>query len=151
MVIGEGPERARLERLAGPSVRFLGWQPDEVIRDHYRRCRALLFPGEEDFGIVPIEALACEAPVIALARGGAAETVDTRWAGPIPTPPRGPPRALDAWEADGRPHDPPPPGAGPRRFALPIFRRRLLGYLAEVAQNPGPTRAIPTPHLPLVP
>ena len=66
VLIGSGPERARLERLAGPSVRFLGWQPDEVIRDHYRRCRALLFPGEEDFGIVPIEALGCEAPVIAL-------------------------------------------------------------------------------------
>ena len=61
VVIGEGPERARLEAMAGPSVRFLGWQPDEVIRDHYRRCRALLFPGEEDFGIVPVEALACGA------------------------------------------------------------------------------------------
>ncbi|MBV8313533.1 MAG: glycosyltransferase, partial [Planctomycetaceae bacterium] len=47
VVIGAGPERARLERLAGPGVRFLGWQPDAVIRDHYRRCRALLFPGEE--------------------------------------------------------------------------------------------------------
>ena len=46
------------------------------MRSHYRSCRALLFPGEEDFGIVPIEALACGAPVIALGRGGAAETVD---------------------------------------------------------------------------
>ena len=62
IVIGEGPERAQLEAMAGPTVRFLGWQPDEVIRDHYRRCRALLFPGEEDFGIVPVEALACGAP-----------------------------------------------------------------------------------------
>ena len=76
VVIGKGPERARLEAMAGPTVRFLGWQPDEVIRDHYRRCRALLFPGEEDFGIVPVEAMACGAPVIALGRGGAAETVD---------------------------------------------------------------------------
>ena len=76
VVIGAGPERARLESLAGPTVSFLGWQPDDVIRDHYRRCRALLFPGEEDFGIVPVEAMACGAPVIALGRGGAAETVD---------------------------------------------------------------------------
>jgi hypothetical protein len=45
--------------MAGPNVAFLGWQPDEVIRDHFRRCRALLFPGEEDFGIVPVEANAC--------------------------------------------------------------------------------------------
>ena len=52
-VIGEGPGRARLESIAGPSVQFLGWQPDDVIRNHYRRCRALIFPGEEDFGIVP--------------------------------------------------------------------------------------------------
>src|SRR3954447_10926148 len=76
VVIGEGPERAHLQRVAGPSVRFLGWQPDEVIRAHYRRCKALLFPGEEDFGIVPVEALACGAPALALGRGGAAETVD---------------------------------------------------------------------------
>ena len=76
IVIGEGPERARLEAMAGTTVRFLGWQRDEVIGDYYRSCRALLFPGEEDFGIVPIEALACGAPVIALGRGGVAETVD---------------------------------------------------------------------------
>ena len=48
--------RADCETLAGPTVHFLGWQPDDVIRDHLRRCRALLFPGEEDFGIVPVEA-----------------------------------------------------------------------------------------------
>src|SRR5262249_48455259 len=53
----------------------LGWQPDRVIRDHLRRCRALLFPGEEDFGIVPLEAQACGTPVIAYGCGGATETV----------------------------------------------------------------------------
>jgi glycosyltransferase involved in cell wall biosynthesis len=75
LVIGSGQDEKRLRALAGPTVRFLGWQPDEVIRDHYRRCRALLFPGEEDFGIVPLEAHACGAPVIAFGRGGATETV----------------------------------------------------------------------------
>jgi glycosyltransferase involved in cell wall biosynthesis len=75
VVIGNGQDEARLRRLAGPTVQFLGWQPDEVIRDHFRRCRALLFPGEEDFGIVPVEAMACGAPVIAFGRGGATETV----------------------------------------------------------------------------
>jgi glycosyltransferase involved in cell wall biosynthesis len=75
VIIGAGPERRKLERCARSSATSLGWQPNEVIRDHLRRCRALLFPGHEDFGIVPVEAQACGAPVIALARGGATETI----------------------------------------------------------------------------
>jgi glycosyltransferase involved in cell wall biosynthesis len=75
LLIGNGQDEARLRALAGPTIHFLGWQPDAVIRDHLRRCRALLFPGEEDFGIVPVEAQACGAPVIAFGRGGATETV----------------------------------------------------------------------------
>jgi glycosyltransferase involved in cell wall biosynthesis len=75
VVIGDGPQAVRLRAMAGPTVSLLGWQSDETIRDHYRRCRALLFPGVEDFGIVPLEAQACGAPVIALAAGGATETV----------------------------------------------------------------------------
>jgi len=75
LVIGSGPDARRLKKLAGPSVSFLGWQSDEEIRKHYQHCSALLFPGEEDFGIVPVEAQACGTPVIALARGGATETV----------------------------------------------------------------------------
>jgi glycosyltransferase involved in cell wall biosynthesis len=56
-----------------------------VIRDHYRRCRALLFPGAEDFGIVPVEAMACGAPVVAYGRGGATETVAPPGSGREPT------------------------------------------------------------------
>lgn len=77
VVIGQGPERDRLQAIADENVRFLGHCSDEVLRDHMRRCRALLFPGDEDFGILPIEALACATPVIALALGGVAETVDS--------------------------------------------------------------------------
>lgn len=75
IVVGAGPEAARLRRLADRHVTLLGWQSDEVIRDHLRRCRALLFPGQEDFGIVPVEAQACGTPVIAYGRGGATETI----------------------------------------------------------------------------
>ena len=75
VVIGNGQDEQRLHKTAAANVRFLGWQSDEVIRDHLRRCRALLFPGEEDFGIVPVEAMACGAPVIAFGRGGVTETV----------------------------------------------------------------------------
>ena len=75
VVIGDGPDRKKLEKLAKKNIVFLGWQPDSVLRDHYRRSRALIFPGEEDFGIVPVEAQACGCPVIAYGRGGALETV----------------------------------------------------------------------------
>jgi glycosyltransferase involved in cell wall biosynthesis len=75
VVIGSGAELARLRRMAGPSVTFLGAQADEVVRNHYRRCRAFLFPGEEDIGLTPIEAQASGRPVIAYAKGGALETV----------------------------------------------------------------------------
>ena len=74
-IVGDGPDRDRLQRLSGPDVTFLGALPDEQLRDEYQRARALIMPGEEDFGIVPVEAQACGRPVVALARGGALETV----------------------------------------------------------------------------
>jgi glycosyltransferase involved in cell wall biosynthesis len=74
-VIGTGSELARLRRRAGPTVRFLGWQPDEVVREAVARCRAFLFPGEEEFGIAPLEATAAGRPVIAYGRGALTETV----------------------------------------------------------------------------
>jgi glycosyltransferase involved in cell wall biosynthesis len=75
VVIGAGQDEKRLRGLAGPTVQLLGWQSDDAIRDQLRRCRALLFPGEEDFGIVPVEAQACGTPVIAYGRGGILDTV----------------------------------------------------------------------------
>jgi glycosyltransferase involved in cell wall biosynthesis len=74
-IVGDGPDRARLERVAGPDVQFLGRLSDEQVRDEYRRALAVILPGEEDFGIVPVEAQACGCPVVALGRGGALETV----------------------------------------------------------------------------
>jgi glycosyltransferase involved in cell wall biosynthesis len=74
-VVGDGPDRARLERLAGPGIEFLGRLSDDGIRDEYRHALAVILPGEEDFGIVPVEAQACGRPVVALGRGGALETV----------------------------------------------------------------------------
>ncbi len=74
-IVGVGSEMGRLRRLAGPSVEWLGWRSDEDIRTLYRGCRCLVFPGEEDFGIVPVEAQACGRPVVAYGRGGACESV----------------------------------------------------------------------------
>jgi glycosyltransferase involved in cell wall biosynthesis len=75
LVVGSGPEAARLAALAAPTVEFLGWRSDAEVARLYRDCRAVLFPGCEDFGIVPLEAMAAGRPVIALAAGGALETV----------------------------------------------------------------------------
>lgn len=75
VVIGTGPEMKNLTPLASATISFLGWQSSAVVRDHFERCRALLFPGIEDFGITPCEAQAAGAPVIAFAMGGALETV----------------------------------------------------------------------------
>jgi glycosyltransferase involved in cell wall biosynthesis len=150
-IIGEGPERARLEALAGPSVRFMGWQSDEVIRDQLRHCRALLFPGEEDFGIVPIEALACGAPVIALARGGVAETVDKVVGRTYNQPTSdGLLDAINIWEAQGCPHDPIEARLRSEALSLPLFRERILKFLTEVVPVDVRHHSIPpAPHLKL--
>ncbi len=75
VVIGGGEMLGEIRRLAGPTVTILGSQPFDVLKRHYARCRALVFPGEEDFGMVPVEAMASGRPVIAFGRGGATETV----------------------------------------------------------------------------
>ncbi len=75
VIIGEGPERKRLEEIAGPTVQFLGRVSDEMVRKHLSGCRALIFPGEEDFGLVPVEAQGHGRPVIAYGSGGALETI----------------------------------------------------------------------------
>jgi glycosyltransferase involved in cell wall biosynthesis len=85
-IVGDGEKFERLRSLAGPTIKFLGHLPDQELRENYARCRALLFPGEEDFGIVPVEAQSFGRPVIAFGRGGALETV----VGGFATDPRAP-------------------------------------------------------------
>jgi glycosyltransferase involved in cell wall biosynthesis len=142
VVIGTGQDERRLRALAGPTVHFLGWQPNEVLRQHLQQCKALLFPGEEDFGIVPVEAQACGAPVLAFGKGGAAETV---------IPPEGPGEptgmwfaeqsaealvhALERFETMGNDFAP----AAARRQALRFNQRRfaeeIFSYLAVVTRT----------------
>jgi len=75
-IVGEGDQYSRLRQMAGPTITFCGSLSDDAVREQYAHCRALLFPGEEDFGIVPVEAMSFGRPVIAYGRGGATETVD---------------------------------------------------------------------------
>jgi glycosyltransferase involved in cell wall biosynthesis len=75
VVIGDGPDAAKIRAKAGPNVRLLGRQPLPVLRDHLQRAKAFVFAAEEDFGIAPLEAQACGTPVLAYAKGGVRETV----------------------------------------------------------------------------
>jgi glycosyltransferase involved in cell wall biosynthesis len=138
VVIGSGQHAARLKAVAGPTVRFLGWQPDEVVREHYRRARAVLFPAEEDFGIVPVEAQACGCPVIAFGRGGATETVRPL-GGPDPTgvffPEQTTDAVIDAIERFERSADRFDPRAARRQavqFRRPRYEAELFGFVESV-------------------
>jgi glycosyltransferase involved in cell wall biosynthesis len=75
LVVGSGPEMEKLKETAKKNIEFLGWQSDESLVKLYAGCRALIFPGVEDFGIVPLEAMASGKPVVAFGKGGALETV----------------------------------------------------------------------------
>jgi glycosyltransferase involved in cell wall biosynthesis len=148
VVIGSGQDAAKLRSAAGPTTRFLGWQPDEVIRDHLRRAKALLFPGEEDFGIVPLEAQACGCPVLAFGRGGATETVRGLGDGPDPTgvffTEQTAESVIDAAERFEREADRFDPRAAQRQavlFRKERFEAELFSYLNRVvAGEPGGVR-----------
>lgn len=75
VVIGDGPDLMKLRKMAGPNVQVMGWQPNDVMKDHMERAKAFVFAGEEDFGIILLEAQASGTPVIAYGKGGALETV----------------------------------------------------------------------------
>ena len=124
-IAGFGPERARLAERAGETVTFLDTPTDEVLRDLYRAAEAVLMPGEEDFGIVPLEAQACGAPVVALGRGGATETVRDGETGVLYGAP-GPAGLLLALDRlTGLALDPGAAARNAARFSRDVFRDRF--------------------------
>ncbi|MDP1028788.1 glycosyltransferase [Sphingomonas sp. KR1UV-12] len=149
VVIGDGEEMARLKRHAGAHVTFLGRAPAAVLRDHMARARALLFPGEEDFGLVPVEMQASGRPVVALARGGALETVVDGETGLLYTDDSaaGLADAILAFEASGlEARCTPACLANAARFTPQAFRAGMARVLAEHGiALPAP---VATPALP---
>ena len=142
VVIGEGERLASMRQLAGPTVTVLGAQPYSVLRDHFSRCRALLFPGEEDFGMVPVEAMASGKPVIALGKGGALDTVVDGVTGVLfrRSTPESLIAAIERFEAAEHEFDPAHIMAHARSFDRPIFKRRMRAVIdACLAENtPAP-------------
>ena len=131
VVAGDGRVREECERLAGPETTFLGRVDDQTQRDLYRRCTALLMPGVEDFGIVPVEAMACGAPVLAVNAGGALDSVVPGVSGEIvDSAGRSPSEAVEVWAAALTGFDPGSfaPGvvrAHAERFSAQAFRTAM--------------------------
>lgn len=133
-IAGDGPEYRRLRSLAAPNVEFLGRVGDAELRELFARCRAFLLPGEEDFGITAVEALASGKPVIALGRGGVLETVPSS-GGFFYQEPSGDAiaRAIDSFETQERQIDPTALQAWARRFSEAEFAHKMRGFLEMAA------------------
>jgi glycosyltransferase involved in cell wall biosynthesis len=135
VVIGDGPELALARRLATPNIEILGYQDDEALREKMRRARAFVFAAEEDFGIMPVEAQACGAPVIAYGRGGSLETV----IGPEGERPTGLffhrqsetaiVAAVEEFERDPARFAPENCRANAQRFSREIFRKKFMAIV----------------------
>ena len=141
-IVGQGPEARRLQRMAQRHVAFLGWQDDEALAEHYAGCRALVFPGVEDFGIVPLEAMAAGKPVIAYAAGGVLESVvppgDPHGRSPTgllyrsPTP-EGLMEAVQRFEKGTERFDPEAIRAHAQRFDRRVFKEAIRRFVMEHA------------------
>ena len=136
VVAGDGRARAEVEQLAGPNTRFVGRVDDEGLRDLYRRCRALLMPGVEDFGIVPVEAQACGAPVIAIDAGGARDSVVPGLSGEL-VPVRSGAEEVQAWADqlagfDPAAYDPAAIRRHAEGFSRAAFREAMAGVVDGV-------------------
>jgi glycosyltransferase involved in cell wall biosynthesis len=148
LVAGDGPMRALLEARAPANVRFLGRVSDAELEDLYARCRALIYPQEEDFGIVCVEAQAAGRPVIAFGRGGATETVvplgQSQDRAPTglwfhPQTPEALAEAVQRFEGAASELDPKAIRANAERFAVPRYHRELRAAVAEaIARGPIP-------------
>jgi glycosyltransferase involved in cell wall biosynthesis len=146
LVIGDGPDRERLRALAGPTVSFLGRLSDEEVEYYAARCRALLFPGEEDFGMAPLEIAAAGRPTIAYRAGGAVETIVDGVTGMFfdQQEPESLAAAIEQfeqveWSGHALRHH-------AEKFGVDVFQERMRSFLARIGVNLRDT-ALPFPLL----
>ncbi len=134
-LVGRGPEEKRLRAMAGSSVNIVADRAPEELRELYRTCAAFVQPGEEDFGIAAVEALACGAPVIALARGGACDIVEDGKNGVLFTEQGPAGLAAAVKRAAGIPFDYNSLRASALRFAPEAFKKRFTDALHSVSSS----------------
>jgi glycosyltransferase involved in cell wall biosynthesis len=138
VIVGAGQDEARCRALAGPTVTFLGERDDREIADLYRRARAFVFPGEDDFGITPVEAQASGTPVIALAAGGALETVtDATGLLYSPAGPDALAEAVTRFEVRREHFRPEACVANAQRFGRERFKREIAAAIEETLAEYG--------------
>jgi len=135
IVIGDGPDRKRLEKLADDRIEFLGRQPDKIVNYYAARCRALLFPGEEDFGMAPLEANAAGRPVIAYRAGGAVETVEENVTGVFFDQPSSVSLGEAIEKFEGMRFDQYTLRRHAEKFDRSVFTFRVLQFLGSVAPS----------------
>lgn len=140
VIAGDGRDRARLEKMAGPTVRFLGRIDDGAARKWMAGCRAFLFPGDEDFGIAPLEANAAGRPVIAYAGGGALETVVEGRNGRLFSASSVESLARVVQTFDPARFDPRQVRAHAEQFDVRVFQERLRAYLEGSPAAAGPSQ-----------
>jgi glycosyltransferase involved in cell wall biosynthesis len=141
VIVGRGPEERRLRARAGPSVETLADQTPEELRDLYRTCAAYVQPGEEDFGIAAVEALACGAPVVALARGGVLDIVEDGKTGVLFSEEGAGGLAAAVRRSASMAFDPTVLRTSALRFSPERFREGFGRALAELAEATGSERA----------
>jgi glycosyltransferase involved in cell wall biosynthesis len=137
VVVGEGAQFAQLKSIAGASIELVGRQPFPALKDYLARCRALVFPGEEDFGILPVEAMASGRPVIAFGSGGALETVSSPQLG-VTFAEQTVDSLIDAvmrFEAREAAFDPSVIRRHAEGFSASLFRARMSGFIDDVRRN----------------
>ena len=149
VVIGGGRDLERLKKLAGPTIRFLGRLPDEEVCYFFAHCRAFLFPGEEDFGITPLEAQASGRPVIAYGAGGALASVIEGVTGTFFHQQTAESLAEVLASFDEQKYDPQTIRNHALEFDMPRFRRRILQFI-EAKMSEGKPRELRTPTSDLV-
>jgi len=132
IVIGEGPDRARLEAMAGPSISFLGYLSDKKVEHYASRCRALLFPGEEDFGMAPLEIAAAGRPTIAFRAGGAVETIVEGVTGAFFDHPDPDELAQTITEFEKKTWDPVTIRKHAEEYRIEVFRTSVLDFLNRI-------------------